>query len=375
MGPIRGLPAPSLKRVQAGLGDHPHSVLGASYEPWQVPCAGSPMQTVAFRFGPRVAMADIWLWTGSRSVDGGRAFAAAIPMVVCRPPMPPARRSSTMNQILRKVQLAPKLFELTVRTRIARRAEPGHFVIVMADANGERIPLTIADFDRGEETITLVLMVVGASSAKIAALPEGGSMHALIGPLGEPSHLEGPGTAIMVAGGVGTAPIFPIARGMHQLGRRVISIQGARNQELLFWRERLASVSSESVVTTDDGSSGRKGLVTDILLELLNGPERERIERVVAIGPLPMMRAVSEVTRPFAVPTIVSLNTIMVDGTGMCGGCRVEIGDKVRFTCVDGPEFDGHLVGWQQLANRQRIYHEQERCSLNRYTQDPSLNG
>ncbi len=280
-----------------------------------------------------------------------------------------------MNQILRRVQLAPNLLELTVKTRIARRAQPGHFVIVMPDAGGERIPLTIADFDREQETITLVLMVVGTSTAKIAAYPEGATLHALIGPLGEPSHLQGPGTAVMVAGGVGTAPVFPIARGMHQLGRRVISIQGARHRDLLFWSDRLAAVSDVALVATDDGSAGRKGLVTELLLELLQGPEREHIDRVVAIGPLPMMRAVSETTRPFGVTTIVSLNTIMVDGTGMCGGCRVEIGDKVRFTCVDGPEFDGHLVGWQQLANRQRTYHEQERCSLDRYTQDPKLHG
>jgi ferredoxin--NADP+ reductase len=248
---------------------------------------------------------------------------------------------------------------------IAAKAEPGHFVIVMADERGERIPLTVADYDRRQGTITLVLMVVGTSSQKLARLAEGDDLYAMIGPLGHASPMDDFGTVVMVAGGVGTAPIYPIARGLHDRGNRVIAIQGARNASLAFWTDKLAAVCDKHILSTDDGSAGRKALVTEPLQELL--ASEPSIGCVYAIGPPMMMRAVAEVTRPQGVKTIVSLNTIMVDGTGMCGGCRVRVGDRVLFTCIDGPEFDGHLVDWNSVFARQRVYHADEKCSLDRY--------
>jgi len=275
-----------------------------------------------------------------------------------------------MSRILRKKELAPKIYEMTVEApRIARKAQPGQFVIVMADEHGERIPLTIADFDRGAGTITIVLMVVGTSSQKLATLDEGRSFHALMGPLGKASEVDDVGTVVMVAGGVGAAPVYPIARAFHDRGCRVITIQGARHKALLFWVDRLRSQSDEHVLTTDDGSVGRKGLVTEPLKELLEQDAGKEIGCVYAIGPAIMMKFCSLATEPFGVRTIVSLNTIMVDGTGMCGGCRVQVGGRTLFTCVDGPEFDGHLVDWDLLLSRQQVYTTDEKCSLDRYLQ------
>jgi len=275
-----------------------------------------------------------------------------------------------MPRIVKKVELAPKIYEIVVEApRLAAKAQPGHFVIVMADEYGERIPLTVADFDRSAGTITLVLMVVGTSSSKLAKLNEGEELHAMIGPLGRESEVEDFGTVIMVAGGVGTAPIYPIARAMKERGNRVISIQGARSANLLFWQEKLAAVSDEHIVTTDDGSTGRKALVTEPLAELLAG-EDGSVGCVYAIGPAIMMKFCAETTRAAGVKTIVSLNTIMVDGTGMCGGCRVRVGEETLFTCVDGPEFDGHLIDWDLMLDRQKIYVHDEKCSLDRYVEE-----
>ncbi len=275
------------------------------------------------------------------------------------------------STILSKKDLAPKIIELVVEApRIAEKALPGQFVVVMADESGERIPLTIADFDRTKGTVTLVVMVVGASSLKISRLEAGESLFAIIGPLGKASEIEKLDTVVMVAGGVGTAPIYPIARAFREAGIRVITIQGARSKELLFWTDMLASVSDQHIITTDDGSVGRKGLVTQPLEELLQEDSQKRIGCVYAIGPAIMMKFCCQTTQPFGVKTIVSLNSIMVDGTGMCGGCRVEIGGETRFTCVDGPEFDGHLVDWGLLLSRQKVYVKHEDCSLKKVTQD-----
>ncbi|MGO8744406.1 MAG: sulfide/dihydroorotate dehydrogenase-like FAD/NAD-binding protein [Thermoguttaceae bacterium] len=279
-----------------------------------------------------------------------------------------------MNHILEKRELAPKIHELVVEApRIARKARPGHFVIVMADERGERIPLTIADFDRDRGTVTLVLMVVGASTMKLARLAAGDSLYALIGPLGQASEIEKQDTVILVAGGVGTAPIYPIARGFHDLACRVVTIQGARSKELLFWIDRVASVSDEHIITTDDGSFGRKGLVTEPLREALAGDAEKKIGCVYAIGPAIMMKFCAKTSEPFGVKTIVSLNTVMVDGTGMCGGCRVNLGGQSKFTCSDGPEFDGHLVDWDELLSRQKIYTRHEQCALERYVKSSEL--
>jgi ferredoxin--NADP+ reductase len=273
-----------------------------------------------------------------------------------------------MSRLLHKAKLAPETYELTIESpRIARKAHPGQFVIVMADEHGERIPLTIADFDRQRGTITLVEMVVGTSTQKLSRIEVGDSLYVLVGPLGHASELGEVGTVVMVAGGVGTAPVYPIARGFHELGCRVLAIQGARNVRLLFWVERMRAVSDEHIITTDDGSAGRKGLVTDPLRELLEDDTTKSIDCVYAIGPAVMMKFCSLTTQPFGVKTIVSLNSLMVDGTGMCGGCRVQVGGKTRFTCVEGPEFDGHLVDWDLLLFRQNIYTDQERYSLEHY--------
>ena len=275
-----------------------------------------------------------------------------------------------MARILQKSELVPGIHEILVEApQVAAKAKAGHFVIVMADHRGERVPLTIADFDPSAGTITLVLMAIGTSSRKLAALAEGDEFHALIGPLGHPSEIDDLGTVVMVAGGVGTAPIYPIARALKQRGNRVISIQGARSAELLFWQDKLAAVSDQHIVTTDDGSSGRKGLVTEPLAELVeeHGPQ---IGCVYAIGPAVMMKFCAETTRPSGTKTVASLNTIMVDGTGMCGGCRVKVGEQTLFTCVDGPEFDAHLVDWDTALARQRIYAHEEKCSLDRYAEE-----
>jgi len=275
-----------------------------------------------------------------------------------------------MGKILHKAELAAKIFEYVVEApRIARKAQPGHFVVVMANERSERVPLTIADFDRQRGTISLVLMVVGTSTMQLSALKEGETLYALIGPLGRPSEIEACDTVVMVAGGVGTAPVYPIARAYFDLGSRVISIQGSRTKDLLFWTDRLTSVSHQHIITTDDGSAGRKGLVTEPLRELLQADPAHRIACVYAIGPAVMMKACAKCTEPFGVKTVVSLNTVMVDGTGMCGGCRVELRGQTRFTCADGPEFDGHLVDWEKLLSRQKIYSQQEKCSLDRYVE------
>ncbi|MDR1924076.1 MAG: sulfide/dihydroorotate dehydrogenase-like FAD/NAD-binding protein [Planctomycetaceae bacterium] len=272
-----------------------------------------------------------------------------------------------MFKILRSAELAPNIYEMVVEhPRLAAKALPGHFVIVMPEEGGERIPLTIADFDRQAGTITLVIMAVGTSTMKLVKLKPGTNLYAFIGPLGVESDIEDFGTVIMVAGGVGTAPVFPIARGLKEKGNRVITIQGARNKDLLFWTDKLAGVSDSHIITTDDGSAGRKGLVTEPLRELLESG-KDKIGCVYMIGPAIMMKFCSQVVKPFGVRSVASLNSIMIDGTGMCGGCRVKIGNDTKFTCVDGPEFDASQIDWDVLLARQKMYCEEEKCSLNRY--------
>jgi ferredoxin--NADP+ reductase len=279
-----------------------------------------------------------------------------------------------MNRIIRRQELVKDIFELVVEAPlIAEKAEPGHFVLIMPEEKGERIPLTIADFDRRAGTITLVIMVVGTTTMKTTRIPAGGSLYAVVGPLGHASEIENFGTVLMVAGGVGAAPIFPIARRLHEAGNRVLSIHGARTKVLLFWEERIASVSDEHIITTDDGSYGRKGLVTTPLKEVLENDAGKQIRCVYAIGPAIMMKFCALTTKPFGVRTIASLNSVMVDGTGMCGGCRVDVGGKTLFTCVDGPEFDAHLVDWDTLMHRQKIYINEEKCSLERYIEEAGV--
>ncbi|NMC19564.1 MAG: sulfide/dihydroorotate dehydrogenase-like FAD/NAD-binding protein [Thermogutta sp.] len=272
-----------------------------------------------------------------------------------------------MIPILKKEQAAPNIFELVVRNpRLAKKAQPGHFVIVMADPAGERIPLTIADFDREAGTITMVVMAVGTSTRKLVGLNPGDCLEAMIGPLGRPSEIQSFGTVVLVAGGVGAAPIYPIARGLREAGNHVVVIHGARSANLLFWEDRLAAVSHEYVITTDDGTRGEKALVTEPLRRLLES-RGDRIGCVYAIGPAVMMKFCAETCRPFGVKTVASLNTIMIDGTGMCGGCRVKVGGETKFTCVDGPEFDALAVDWDLFLARHKVYQHEEKCSLERY--------
>lgn len=240
---------------------------------------------------------------------------------------------------------------------IARKAKPGQFVILKANEDGERIPLTIADSDPEKGTITIIYMVVGKSTALFKTLAVGDGYQDIIGPLGKPTHLEKVGTVVCVGGGTGIAVLHPITRALKEIGNHVISIIGARTKDLLILENQMRKVSHDLKISTDDGSYGHHGFVTEVLKEIL---ENEDVKQVVAIGPVPMMKFVSKITAEYHIPTLVSLNPIMVDGTGMCGGCRVSIDGKTKFACVDGPEFDGHKVDYDELMRRLQAYCDEE---------------
>jgi ferredoxin/flavodoxin---NADP+ reductase len=247
---------------------------------------------------------------------------------------------------------------------IALKAKPGQFVILRATEEGERIPLTMADTDPQKGTITIIYMVVGKSTALFRDLKVGQGYLDVIGPLGKPTHLEKLGTVVCVGGGTGIAVLHPIARALKQIGNHVISILGARTKELLIMEQFMATASNKLHICTDDGSYGVKGFVTEVLKEVL---DQEDVRQVVAIGPVPMMKFVSKMTQAYNVPTMVSLNPIMVDGTGMCGGCRVSVGGQTKFACVDGPEFDGHQVNYDELMSRLQAYCEDEKECYEEY--------
>jgi ferredoxin--NADP+ reductase len=271
-----------------------------------------------------------------------------------------------MYPILSKEHLAPNIHLFKVHApAVARKARAGQFIILRIDERGERIPLTIADWDVEEGSVTIVFMEVGKTTRQLTTLEVGDSITNFVGPLGKASDIAKFGTVVCVAGGFATAVVVPIAHALKEAGNKVISIMGARSKELLFWEDRLHHASHQLIVTTDDGSFGRGGMVTEPLKELLQAPEP--IDRVIAIGPTLMMRACAQTTREFGVKTIVSLNPIMVDGTGMCGCCRVSIADETKFACVDGPEFDAHQVDWELLLSRQRTYHTEEKKALETY--------
>ena len=265
-----------------------------------------------------------------------------------------------MFKIAAKEEIAPKFHRFVVQApEIARKHRAGQFVMVLPSNVGERIPLTIAASDPEAGTITLVVQEVGKTTMAMGLMAAGQEFVSVVGPLGTPTHLENFGTVACVGGGAGIAPMLPIAGGLKKAGNKVLSILGGRTQELVILREEMAAVSDEIFYTTDDGSFGKKGLVTHALAELI--AERGTPNLVVAIGPAIMMKAVAEMTRKLAIPTLASLNSIMVDGTGMCGGCRVQVDDQTRFTCVDGPEFDGHQRGHQppRRLGRRRHRHRQ----------------
>jgi len=242
--------------------------------------------------------------------------------------------------------------------RIAAKAKPGQFVILKANETGERIPLTISDSDAEKGTLTIIYMVVGKSTAIFKELQVGDGFQDVIGPLGKPTHIEKLGNVVCVGGGTGVAVLYPITRGFKEAGNKVISIIGSRTKDLLILEDKMKAASDELHVCTDDGSYGHKGFVTEVLKDVLDNNE---IDLVVAIGPVPMMKFVSKITETYKVKTLVSLNPIMIDGTGMCGGCRVSVGGKTQFACVDGPEFDGHQVDYDGLMTRLRAYQEDEK--------------
>jgi ferredoxin--NADP+ reductase len=277
-----------------------------------------------------------------------------------------------MHKILKKEELsdAVVLFEIDA-PEIAKKAQAGNFFILKVNEQGERIPLTIADFNRETGTITTVLQKIGKTTYQLGMLNEGDFLSDVIGPLGKHSHIENFGTVICVGGGVGIAPVYPIARALKEAGNTVISIIGARTRNLIFWEEKMKSVSDELVITTDDGSHGRKAVVTVPLDELLR--ERKGIKLVIAIGPAIMMKFVCITTEKHSVKTVVSLNSIMVDGTGMCGACRIEAGGRTQFACVDGPEFDGHQVDFDLLMARQRMYLDEEKKALEQYMKSTEI--
>ncbi len=270
-------------------------------------------------------------------------------------------------KILEKQQLSENVFKMVLEgPKIARKRKAGQFVVLRIHEEGERIPLTIADADADKGTVTIIYQVVGKSTAHLADLNVGDSLLDLVGPLGKPTHIEKVGTVACIGGGVGIAPVYPITQAMKNAGNHIVSIIGARSKDLIIMEDEMKAVSDEFIVATDDGSYGYKGFVSQALEDkyLLPG---KKIDMVVAIGPVPMMRAVCDTTKKYNVKTVVSLNSIMVDATGMCGACRVSVGGKTQFVCVDGPEFDGHHVNFKELIDRQRIYLNEEKESYDHY--------
>ena len=265
-----------------------------------------------------------------------------------------------MYRIVSAIFLAENIKKFEIEApRIAKKRKAGQFVIIRIEQNGERIPLTIADSDPEKGTITIIAQGAGKSTRELNRKEAGDSIADVVGPLGTPSHIEHFGTAVSIGGGVGTAIAYPTAAALKEAGNYVITINGALSKDLVILEEEMKAVSDEAYITTDDGSYGFHGFVTQKLQELIDSGKK--IDFVLAIGPIPMMRAVAEVTRPYGIKTVVSLNPIMIDGTGMCGGCRVTVGNEIKFGCIDGPEFDAHQVDFKNLADRNRIYHHEEK--------------
>ncbi|MGB7434713.1 MAG: sulfide/dihydroorotate dehydrogenase-like FAD/NAD-binding protein [Candidatus Acidiferrum sp.] len=274
-----------------------------------------------------------------------------------------------MFQILKAATIAPGIKRFLIEApRIARKHQAGQFVILRLDEHGERIPLTIESADSKGGTISIVVQAVGKTTHQLNAMEEGDSIRDVVGPLGKPSEINNFGTVIIVGGGVGTALAYPTTVALKRAGNRILAILGGRNRDLVILEEEMRATSDELYVTTDDGSYGEKGLVTDKLRQLV--ASEEKIALVMAVGPIPMMKAVADLTREKGIRTVVSLNPIMIDATGMCGGCRVLVGGKSQFACVDGPEFDAHEVDFDVLMQRNRMYREAEKRSLEQYQRD-----
>jgi len=274
-----------------------------------------------------------------------------------------------MFKILRKEILGPEmvLMELTA-PNVSKTAEPGQFVVIRVYEQGERIPLTIADFDRLKGTITLVFQKIGKTTHLLGSKNVGESIRDVVGPLGNPTEVESFGRVICVGGGIGIAPIYPISKKLKSKGNEVIGIIGYRSKDYVFWEERMRSVSDKLLIATNDGSYGEKGFVTDVLKRVLE--QEKGIERVFTIGPAIMMKAVADMTRPYNIKTIASLNSLMVCGMGMCGACRVTVGGETKFTCADGPDFDAHLVDFDELMKRLNVYKEEEKLSFEKWKEE-----
>lgn len=271
-----------------------------------------------------------------------------------------------MYEIAEKRELAHKVTLFKIKAPdIAKKRKAGQFVVLRLNEHGERIPLTIADSDSGAGTITIIVQDVGKTTSLLTAMGKGDNILDVVGPLGKPTHIENYGTAVCVGGGIGTAVTYPIGKALKDAGCKVVSIIGARTKNLLILEDEMKSVSNELIVTTDDGSYGHHGFVTNVLEKMI--AEGKKIDIVIAVGPVPMMRAVANVTRAKGIHTMVSLNPIMVDGTGMCGACRVTIGGENKFVCVDGPEFDGHKVDFDELIRRNRGYFKEEKTATEGY--------
>jgi ferredoxin--NADP+ reductase len=279
-----------------------------------------------------------------------------------------------MYRVVESREIAPKIRLLKVLApEIARKAMPGQFVILRVDERGERFPLTIADWEPKDGTLTLIFLEVGVSTRKLGSLKEGEMILDILGPLGNPTAVRNYGLTCVIGGGVGIAAAYPVARALKEAGNKVVSIIGARSSELLILEKEMMDFSDELYISTDDGSKGYRGFVSDVLKMLLqNG---YKFDMVYAVGPAVMMRAVAEVTRPHKIKTIVSLNPIMVDGMGMCGSCRVTVGGRTRFACVDGPEFDAHEVDFTELIRRQSAFLREEKAALENFERKSSLRG
>ena len=271
-----------------------------------------------------------------------------------------------MHKILSNEVIGPNINRYRIQApEIAKRRKPGQFVIIRICDEGERVPLTIADVDRKEGSITLIVQAVGKTTIQMREMKAGDTIPDIAGPLGEPTHIEKVGTVLCVGGGIGIAPLLPITRGMKEAGNRIISILGARTRDLLILESEMKQISDELIITTDDGSYGSKGLVTDAIKAVVD--RGVNVDLIVAIGPPVMMKFVSILTKQLEIPTIVSLNPIMIDGTGMCGGCRVTVGGVTKFACVDGPEFDAHQVDFDELIRRLGAYRKHEKQALDFY--------
>jgi ferredoxin/flavodoxin---NADP+ reductase len=262
-------------------------------------------------------------------------------------------------KILSKLELCPNQYELKIEAPyVVRNAQAGQFIILRVDEDGERVPLTIADFDKEKGELTIVYMAVGYSTKKLAQLEVGDEIADLVGPLGQPTHIKNYGTVACLAGGYGAAPCYLIAKAFKEAGNKVYMIMGARNKDLIFWQNKMKNACTELFITTDDGTLGEKGFVTQVLQRIMDSG---KIDYAIAVGPMPMMRAVANLTKDKEIYTEASMNPIMVDGTGMCGACRITVGGEVKFACVDGPDFDAHKIDFDEVINRTKIYKEQEK--------------